>query len=226
MVNMDDYMCVQGFKGYPTVTANSVFTGAQVQMQINTIQSPIVRNQEVAIDCCPTNAAVPAPESNAIGREYKKKNKQEKNMFYNDDMELTANPTTENERKATYFMGELNMASYNKREELLETFKMSLQDRPDSPKEYAEWIKAGYFTFAKSNLNDDGSWRDPKGYKSMYDMDRYIVWNNPARDTTGFSAAEDKLETASKNTQWAITAASAPAEMLKALQDFESQTFN
>lgn len=193
-------------------------------MQINTVQSPIVRNQEVAIDCCPTTA-IPTPEDNKIGREYKK-NKQEKNMFYNDDMELTPTPTTENERKADYFMSELNTAAFQKRGELRETFKLSLQNEPLNPKEYVDWIKAGKFKFSKNQLNDDGTWRDEDAYHRMYNLQSYISWVNPDRDLTGYTAAGTKLETANKNTERAITAASTPAEMLKALQDFESSTFN
>lgn len=130
--------------------------------------------------------------------------------------------TTETERKANYFQTELNNASYKRRGTLREQFKFDLRASPESPKETTEWIKNGWFTWNKQ-LNDDGSWRNGDYH---YDNWRYIDWKNPNRDTAGYEDAQEKLDAAEKRTERLITAASTAAEMLKALEDFESTTLN
>lgn len=153
-------------------------------------------------------------------------NQQQENTMYHEDYEMSDN-RTETERKADYFQSELRNAQSRKSSELHESYKLDLQSEPNDPKEMIEWIKDGKFTFAKNRLNDDGSWREPNDYHPRpYGFLNYIQWNNPDRDTAGFDAADKKLDDATRSTERTITAASTGAEMLKALQDFESTTLN
>lgn len=186
-----------------------------------------INNAQLAIDCCELPCPPIPCELDSLTALAPKKKNQEKNMnLYNDD-ECICTPTlSENERKISYFQGELCNASYVKRDALTEQYKLNLQDKPLSPKEFVEWIKDGKFTFTKSKLNDDGSWREPECYHSFYEPTNFIHWNNPDRDVTGFQAAQKVLDTATRTAERAITAASTPAEMLKVLQDFESTSIN
>lgn len=181
------------------------------------------------LDCCQT--AIPCGSLTSTPTEMEcntpKKKLKEKSMRDFDYGEDVIVNSTENERKASYFQNELNNASYPKRDDLREQFKLDLQESPLTPKEFVEWIKAGKFTFTKNELNDDGSWREPNAYHRTYNLAAdYIRWNNPDRNVTGYQAAVAKLDLAEKTAERAITAASTPAEMLKVLQDFESTTLN
>lgn len=148
---------------------------------------------------------------------------EENKMYYNENMEME--PTsTENERKAQYFQGELNNSSYRKRTELSTEFNMDAPAAPNSPKDLVQWIKDGWFTFQKNKLNDDGSWRDESN--TYYSPINLILWKNPNRKEEEMVAALDKLDGLAKKTERQINAASTPAEMLKALEEFESTTSN
>lgn len=180
-----------------------------------------------SLDCC--TASIPSACTGPLGyQDVPPKAPKEKNMrMYNEDMEFVGEAVmTENERKASYFQGELNNASFTKRTALVEQFKLDLQNAPHNPKELVEWIKDGKFSFKKNQLNDDGTWREPDAYHRGYDLIGYLTWNNPDRDVTGCQTAVAKLDLAEKTAERAITAASTPAEMLKVLQDFESTTLN
>lgn len=190
--------------GIKKVTDNA----ATVCLETNTISTPIN-----TVVCCGN-----APQACTS-------NQQQENKMYHDEYDMPET-RTETERKADYFQSELASSESKKRQDFRTTYKLDLQTEPLSPKEFIEWIKDGKFTFTKRDLNDDGSWRDPDTYHSFYEPTNYLQWKNPDRDTSGFDTASKTLSDAYKTTERAITAASTGAEMLKALQDFESTTLN
>lgn len=176
------------------------------------------------LDCCPTQAPIPTPPE--CGNSSPQKRAKEKKMY--NDLELGINEQTSDERKAQYLIDQLWNAESAKSTDLYHAFHMAGPSEPKSPKEFMDRIKAGQFKFVKDYLNDDGTFRDPDNrYFDWYSPKRYFTWDIPGEtpDPKGHETAQGELRLAKTKAERTITI-STPDEGLKALQDFESQTFH
>lgn len=209
---------ISDYDSYSERTRKSI-ANMNENAQMNTINTPC--HTHSLLDCCQA-ATVPA-----LCKGNKMPNKKQEKTMYN-DLELGITTQAPEERKAQYLIDQLWNAESNAQTTLWHDFWMNGPDEPKNPKEFMDRIKAGQYKFNKDYLNEDGTFRTPEDRSfDWYSPKRYFEWDIPDQktDRDGYTAAMKELRAAKTKAERTITIGT-PDEGLKALQDFESQTFH
>lgn len=163
----------------------------------------------VSLDC-KEEKAVPACAGNKT---------MENNMCYDcDEMD----ETTETERSRQYFRSRLFNVEEQKDYEVRKTFGMLDDPAPTKPSELVERIKSGkYILPIETHPNGKTVYFNPW-------LISEITWRDPSvvRDEAGYKVALNKLWMARKDAEDLLQSVTAPGEMLKVLEAFQSTTVN
>lgn len=141
----------------------------------------------------------------------------EENMY----TQVTVDSESEG-RKAQYLSNRMNEVYHEKRNDGMAHFHMDDNQRPKSPKEMVERIKAGDFKFDTESTKEDGSWKSKYG---MCSASSGIDWNTIPPDEDGYKAFRDKLDAAKEKALDRIRVLT-PAEGLATLEEFQAATFH
>lgn len=136
------------------------------------------------------------------------------NMYVSQD--VTVREKTEESTRREYFLSRVQAIHVEKIDEAQEYFGLSSPSGPTSARELVEWIKAGKFSFRKTE--DDEDFDD---YEERYNPLAFIKWTKKKPDHKGYEAATDKLQKLVQQTKDAIYAETDFSKMPSILESFE-----
>lgn len=197
----EKFRLLQTYLDYYRLNSPTPVSVCPKEISLATLQQPVAISE------------IQIPTSDGGCEVFKMKQEEKENtMSHLDHME--SYELTPDERKASFLENELERFDSKKTIELRQKFGLEDDDRPRTPTELIDRIKAGLYV-----LNEDR-----KDYRTNWPLD-YISWRDPSKqkDQKGYAAAYDKLQALLKDTQRAIVIQT-PAEGLIALKAFETAT--
>lgn len=200
---------------YKNLTANG-----KKHMKVNFASANGCMPHEITLDTLPCakqcHALTANPYFQSICKEFLPKNETTRNDNMYVSQDVIVREKTEESARREYFLSRVNNVHTEKSLEARLHFGLDAPNGPESARELVEWIKAGKFSFCKTE--DDEDFDD---YDERYNPLDFIRWTKKKADHKGYEAATDKLQKLVQQTKDAIYAETDFAKMPSILESFE-----